>query len=392
MSFATMLYAHLLIVGSLASPAAPTEDTGGALSAEQLEQLAAPIALYPDALLSQVLMASTYPLEVIEVVRWLGTSEGLTADARAASLEEQRWDPSVKSLVDFPTVVAMMDERLSWTQQLGNAVLSQQKDLMDAIQRLRAKAAKEGNLETTTEQRVTVESNVIVIESVTEEVIYVPVYDSTVVYGYWPYPAYPAPMPYYPRGYVVGAAVLGFAAGVACGSSWGYAWGGCNWRGGEIDIDVDRNVEFNQKINVDRNNVRASGRGTGAWQHDPEHRRGVGYADQRTAQRFDRGGDARSRASCQDFRGHMDTTRSSIARAGRERAAAERPSSTRPATTRGSSTRDRVERPTTSSRPERSSGAFSGINHRFDARSQSSRGRASSGRASSGRSRGGRRR
>jgi hypothetical protein len=172
------------------------QGTGAVFKTEEIEQLVAPIALYPDELVSQILMASTYPLEVVQADRWAKANKTLKGDALTKALEAQSWDPSVKSLVNFPQVLAMMSEKLDVTQKLGDAFLAQQKDVMDAIQRLRAKAQAQGNLKTTKEQTVIVEqpaaqTTVIKIEPANPQVVYVPTYNPTVVYGAWPYPAYP---------------------------------------------------------------------------------------------------------------------------------------------------------------------------------------------------------
>ena len=167
--------------------------------AEELEQILAPIALYPDSLLTQILMASTYPLEIVQADRWAKQNKDMKGDALAKALEAQPWDPSVKSLVNFPQVLAMMSEKLDWTQKVGDAFLAQQKDVMGTIQKLRHKAQASGNLKTTKEQVVKVEKEVIIIESASPQVVYVPTYNPTVVYGAWAYPAYP-PYPVYPPG------------------------------------------------------------------------------------------------------------------------------------------------------------------------------------------------
>ena len=169
---------------------------------EELDQLVAPIALYPDSLLAQILMASTYPLEVVDAARWAKANQSLKGDALTAALEQQNWDPSVKSLVNFPQVLDMMNEKLDWTQKMGDAFLAQQKDVMDTVQKLRLKAYGEGNLKSTEQQKVVVEEEqkTIIIEPAKPEVVYVPTYNPTVVYGAWPYPAYP-PYYYYPPYY-----------------------------------------------------------------------------------------------------------------------------------------------------------------------------------------------
>ena len=226
-------------------------------SPEELEQVVAPIALYPDSLLAQVLMASTYPLEVVEAARFAEENPSLKDEALDQALQGKTWDPSVKSLVSFPQVLTMMNEKLDWTQKLGDAFLAQQKDVMDAVQRLRARAHAEGNLESTKEQKVIVEQapptevtvqqaptevvveqappTVIVIEQTNPQVVYVPTYNPTVVYGPWPYPAYP-PYYYYPPGYVAGSSMLSFGAGMAVGAA---VWGDCDWDGGDVDINVN---------------------------------------------------------------------------------------------------------------------------------------------------------
>lgn len=264
------------------------------LDAAQLDQLVAPIALYPDPLLAQVLMASTYPLEVVQADRWAKANKKLKGEKLTAALAKQDWDASLKELVSTPTVLAMMSDQLDWTQQLGDAVLAQQADVMDAIQRLRQKAQANGKLETTKQQTVTVTQEqgtntpIIEIEPASPDTVYVPYYDPGVVYGEWPYPDYP---PYYyppPSGYIVGGAI-------ATGLAWGAAylvgreiWDDIDWRHGDIDIDIDRNV------NIDRDFKK--------WEHDPSHRRGARYDNEAVRNKFAkveaRGGDRKL-----DYRG-----------------------------------------------------------------------------------------
>ncbi len=211
-----------------ATPAA----TDVLLKKEQLEQLVSPIALYPDNLLAQVMMASTYPLEVVEASRWLTANKNLKGKALQDAAEKQKWDESVKGLLATPQVLDMMSNKLSWTKDLGDAVLAQQADVMTAVQALRARADANKKLETTKEQKVTkrTENNkeVIVIELAVPDTVYVPYYNPSVVYGAWPYPAYPPY--YYPPAYgyypVLGTGIA-FAAGIALG-----AWGGRYWGGG----------------------------------------------------------------------------------------------------------------------------------------------------------------
>ena len=274
---------------------APAQDA--LLKPEELDALVSPIALYPDNLLAQVLMASTYPLEVVQASRWLKGNKGLKDDALKAAVDKQGWDESVRSLVATPSVLDMMSDKLDWTQKLGDAVLAQQTDVMDAVQRLRAKADANNKLQTTKQQKVSKRSEgskqVIVIEPTDPQTMYVPYYDPAVVYGAWPYPAYP---PYYwgasywPYGGAVLGAGLAFGAGYALGR-----WSGGNYWGGNVNWN-------NNNINISR-----PGGGGGNWQHRPEHRHGVRYNNKGVADRMNRGnnirGDAGNRA---DFRGHGD--------------------------------------------------------------------------------------
>jgi hypothetical protein len=204
------------------APAAAAAPGAKTFSQQELDQLLAPIALYPDALLAQVLMASTYPLEVVEADRWVKANPKLKEKALEDALQKQRWDPSVKSLAVFPQVLTMMSEKLDWTQKLGDAFLAQQKDVLATAQTLRNKAVKQGTLKDSKEQKVTTETTgtttVVKIEPTNPEVVYVPTYNPTVVYGSWPYPAYP-PYYYYPPGYTAGAAFFGFAAGAFVGAA-----------------------------------------------------------------------------------------------------------------------------------------------------------------------------
>jgi hypothetical protein len=290
-------------------PVVPQSDPQSALfRGEELEQLVAPIALYPDALLAQILMASTYPLEIVSAARWVETNPGLQSQALEDVLQTQPWDASVKSLAAFPQVLTMMNEKLDWTQKLGDAFLAQQKDVMEAVQRLRAKAQTQGHLQTTPEQKVIVEqpagsqTTVVRIEPSNPQVVYVPTYNPTVVYGAWPYPAYP-PYYYYPPGYVAATSLFSFGVGMAVGSA---LWGGCNWSNGDVDIDVNRYNNFN-KANIS----------SGNWEHSVEHRKGVQYRDAASQQKYNRttrtGGDAR-----EAFRGRAESGRQELARGGAE--------------------------------------------------------------------------
>jgi hypothetical protein len=295
---------HFLLAMLLALPVQVMAQEGGEgapkkMSQEELAQLVAPIALYPDELVSQILMASTYPLEIVQADRWAQANKGLKGDALAKALEKENWDPSVKSLVNFPSVLAAMSQKLDLTTRLGDAVLSQQKDVMDTIQLLRKRAYDAGNLKTTKEQKVVVEKETIVIQPAQTQVVYVPTYSPTVVYGAWMYPSYP-PYAYYPPP-PPAYPLYGFAAGVAVGAAWGYAWGNCNWHGGDVDIDVNRNTNINN--NIDRSKYQRPGQGgQGTWQHNPEHRKNVAYRDGATANKY-------GQSSARSTQGRRDAAR-----------------------------------------------------------------------------------
>ncbi len=267
---------------------------------EEIEALVAPIALYPDDLLSQVLMASTYPLEVVQAARWVKANPNVKGDAAVKAVENQSWDVSVKSLVAFPQILEPMDQKLDWTQKLGDAFLADQKSVLDAVQRLRTRAEKSGNLKTNEQQKVIVEQaapeqTVIKIEPANPQTIYVPAYNPTVVYGGWAYPGYPPyywpPSPYY---YPGGALMAGFAWGVGIAAA-GAIFGGVGWGHGDVNINV------NKAANIDRNFDRTKVGGGGNWEHNPSHRQGVAYRDNKSRERYGQGvGGADSR---RDYRG-----------------------------------------------------------------------------------------
>ena len=206
---------------------------------DQLDSLVAPIALYSDSLLAQTLAASTYPLEIIQLEQWLERNKNLKDKALAEAVEKQNWDPSVQAMAAFPEVLTRLASNVSWTTDLGNAFLAQQSDVMDAVQRMRAKAESKGALKTSAQQKVetkTVESKqVIVIEQADPQVVYVPSYDPVAVYGPPAYPYYPYTYP----GYVPGMG-LAFGAGLALGAAWGGGWGwGCGWGHGDVNINYN---------------------------------------------------------------------------------------------------------------------------------------------------------
>jgi hypothetical protein len=278
---------------SSAQPASQPPPGAELLKPEQLEALVAPIALYPDELLANVLAASTYPLEVVQADRWLKEHKTLKGDALKQEVEKQSWDNSVKALASTADVISMMSDKVDWTKNLGDAVLAQQPDVMDAVQRLRSKAYDNKKLVTTKQQKVSVQTQenkqAIIIEQADPNAMYVPYYDPAAVYGAWPYAEYP---PYY-FGYpsYIGAGVI--AAGLAFGTAWaigrwGNYWGGgFNW--GNRNLYVNH---FNRTTNIGNN-----------WQHNPAHRQGVRYNNANVQQRFGNNNLKAGAANRMDFRG-----------------------------------------------------------------------------------------
>lgn len=278
------------------------------LDPAQLDQVLAPVALYPDTLLSQVLMASTYPLEIVQAARWSQENSSLKGDKAVQAVSNETWDVSVKSLVAFPEVLAMMNDNLDWTQNLGDAFLSQQNDVLDSVQRLRNQAYEAGNLKSGEQQTIVVEQapqqTIIKVEPADPQVIYVPTYNPTVVYGSWAYPAYPPVYLPPPPGYYFGSTLAtGFAFGVGIAAA-GAIFGDCDWGRGDVDIDINRAVNIDRSFNSSRiqNNK---------WQHNPEHRKGVAYRDQATAKKYNRGQSANAQAR-ENFRGRNEISRQGL--------------------------------------------------------------------------------
>jgi len=281
---------------SVNAPPAAAAPSADLLKPAELDGLVAPIALYPDSLLANVLTASTYPLEVIRADRWLDENKSLKGEELKAAAEKQGWDDSVKSLVATPTVLQMMNDKLDWTQKLGDAFLAQEPDVMDAIQRLRTKAYDRKKLTTTKQQTVSVRQQnnrqIIDIEPAVPDTVYVPYYEPAVVYGDWPYAGYPA-YPYYwgAPGYIAAGVIatgIAFGAGYALGrwasGNWGY-WGGnrINWNNNNININRGGRVE--------------------PWRHDPQHRQGVRYNNAALQQKFGNQNLRAGRDQRMDFRG-----------------------------------------------------------------------------------------
>jgi hypothetical protein len=276
-------------------PAAASAGQETRLAPEQLDSLVAPVALYPDPLLAQLLAASTYPLEVVEARRWLQQNSSLKGQALVQAAAKQDWDASIQALVVFPTVLEQMDQSLTWTTALGNAFLAQQEDVMAAVQRMRLKAQQSGALNSNTQQKVATKSvdgqNVIVVEPANTQVIYVPSYNPVVVYGAPPV-AYPYPVLSYPAypstGAIVAASAISFGVGVAlgaafsgcCGSGWGW---GCNW-GPHGAVIVNNN--FFGRYGFATPYGAAGAYGRGAWAHNPYYRGGVPYSSAAVAGRY----------------------------------------------------------------------------------------------------------
>jgi Protein of unknown function (DUF3300) len=286
------------------SASAPPEQEEPAVKIppDQLDSLVAPIALYPDPMLAQVLAASTYPLELMQLQQWLAKHKDLKDKALVDAVSKQPWDPSIQGLAALPEVVKRLAEDIQWTTDLGNAFLAQQSDVMDAVQRMRKKATDAGNLKTTEQQKVetkVVESKqVIVIEQSNPEVVYVPSYNPVVVYGAPVYP-YP-PIAYPPVGYYAAGVAISFGVGLAMGAAWGGGWGyGCGW-GGNNNVTINNNNNFNRNSNINggnRNNInggnrvnpngnRTGGAGGNNWQHNSQHRGGTPYSDRSTANKY----------------------------------------------------------------------------------------------------------
>lgn len=267
----------LVVPAGIMAQDSEDSDQAYKFSKEELTQMLAPIALYPDALTVQVLMAATYPLEVVEADRWRSQNLQLKGNELDTALQEKNWDPSVKSLCHFPDILKTMSDKLDQTRKLGDAFLGQEDEVMATVQELRGKARDQGNLKTTSEQKVIVENDAIMIEPANPEVIYVPTYDPAYVYGPWWYPAYPPYYWYYPPG-VYSGAYIGFGTGIYFGFN-AFSWAWFDWPVRRVHIDIDRTRSFHhvRGRRDDRGNV---------WSHNPQHRRGVAYRDLRTSERF----------------------------------------------------------------------------------------------------------
>jgi hypothetical protein len=284
-TYARYVVLSLLVFMSLAFAQTTPASTDGnpAFTQQELDQMLAPIALYPDPLLSQMLMAATYPLEVVEAARWSRANPSLTGKSATEAASSQPWDPSVKSLIAFPQVLQTMDQKIDWTERLGDAFLAQQAQVMDTIQSLRHKANATGLLASSQQADVVQTGDVIEIEAQNPDVVYVPYYEPTLVYGPWWWPDYP-PVFWEPW--------------IGYGWYGDFAWG--------LGIDVGGDFFFgswdwhNHRVYA-RGSTYHDGVGAHTWQHDPSHRRGVPYRNAPLNQRFGRVPAVAPRA---EFRGY----------------------------------------------------------------------------------------
>lgn len=310
-SAVALLAVVVLSVGAILSPALADDDK---FTKQELDQMLAPIALYPDDLLTNVLIASTYPLDVVAAERWRGepANAKLKGDALTKALDDKEWDPSIKALVQFPDVLKTMSDKLDWTQKLGDAFLAQQDEVMDEIQLLRRKADEAGNLESNDKQKVTKDTGggggepVYVIAQAEPDVVYVPAYQPA-VYGSWWYPDYPPYYWAYPGARFVDGYFWGAGVAIA-GGIWG--WNHFDWHHHDIDIDVNK---WNN-INVNRDKIVNN-----KWEHRADHRGPVPYRSKEARDKFKQAG--RDQIGDKEFRGRdraeienklKDTDRSEI--------------------------------------------------------------------------------
>src|SRR5712664_1715696 len=231
------------------SPASPVKP-----SPKELQQLVAPIALYPDALVAQILAASTYPTEIVEADRWLQRHSDLKGEKLAKEVDKQDWDPSVKALAQFPSVLENMDKNLSWTSSLGEAYANEPQDVTDAVQEMRQQARKAGHLDSNEQEQVTTQGNTIIIEPASPDMVYVPAYDPWLVYGA-PIVAYPG---WYPvPGIFWGGVGLSFGIGFGIGYFGGFGWGwhhwGYDWHGRTAIYNHNTYISRSRTI-INRNN------------------------------------------------------------------------------------------------------------------------------------------
>ena len=409
--FLALLCVVLLVPGEAlygqASPqqqAAPQEQAAPKIPNDQLDSLVAPIALYPDPLLAQMLAASTYPLEIIQLQQWLLKHKDLKDKALVAAVEKEDWDPSVQAMAALPDAVKQLAENIKWTTDLGNAFLAQQGDVMDAVQRMRAKAQSAGTLKSSEQQKVetkVVESKTVIeIQQANPQVVYVPSYNPVVVYGppVYPYPpiVYPPPPP--PGAYLATAAVsfgVGMMVGAAMSGGWGYncGWGG----GGNNTININNNNSFvnnSNRTNVSGGNRTNVSGGNNSWQHNPQHRGGAPYANQATANKFGGAGGGGSTASRQANARQNQGQAGATNRGSAGASSRQQPTASNRGGTGGGSSADRVgNRSAPSGGSSRGGGALGGGSGGYSGSSaKASSSRGSSSMSSRGGGGGGRRR
>ncbi len=366
--------------------AAPAAEEVEKLPPDQLDSLVAPIALYPDPLLAQTLVAATYPLELIQLQQWLAKHADLKDKALADAVAKEPWDPAIQSMAAVPEVVKRLADDIQWTTQLGDAFLDQQGDVMDAVQRMRKKAEEKGSLtsnkEQTVETKVVEQKTVIVVQPTNPEVIYVPSYNPTVVY---PPPIYPYPPVYYPP-YVPGAALVSFGVGMAMGAAiWGGSCCGMGWGGNNVNINVNNNFNRNTNANINR-----GGSGSGNWQHNSQHRGGAPYSNKATASKY--GGQASGTARQQGAGGSRSAAGASASTRSSGGAGAGGASRTGGAGTSASSASRGGGSSSSARSGGGSSGGFGGGSGGYSgssAKASSSRGSSSMSRGGGGGSRGG---
>jgi hypothetical protein len=289
---------------SVRQDAAAQEQDAPKIPNDQLDSLVAPVALYPDPLLAQVLAASTYPLELVQLQNWLGKHPDLKGQALTDAVQNEDWDPSVQAMSAFPDLVKQLVDGIKWTTDLGNAFLAQQSDVMDAVQRMRKKAMDAGNLKSTEQQTVETKvvetKTVVVVQQANPQIVYVPSYNPVVVYGP---PVYPYPPIYYPPpSYYAAGVAIAFGVGLAIGSYYRGGWGyNCGWGHSNVNININNNYVRNyNNTNINRGNINTGNinrpstlpaGGGNNWQHNPQHRGGTPYSNRATATQY--GGTAR---------------------------------------------------------------------------------------------------
>ncbi len=281
-----VLVLSLLLAAPFGQAAA--EDVPASYTRAELDQMLAPIALYPDTVLSHILIAATYPLEVVQAERWVKANPGLQGEAAVNAVEDRNWDPSVKALVAFPTVLERMVEDLDWTQRLGEAFMTQEGQVIEAVQGLRGRAYTAGNLQTNERVRVVREREVIYVEPAKPNVIFVPYYDTRVVYGPWWWNSYPPVYWYHPPGFTVGL-TYHWGTGYRIVPSYFY-FSSFHWTRRQV-IVVNNHYYHNRPrtaFHSGRDVVRYDG--SRRWEHNPRHRRGVSYNSPTLSQQYDLSG------------------------------------------------------------------------------------------------------